>query len=202
MYLSSALRPAVGQTGGVHPNLAPEGFERVPDDERYWTFGRIAATAIAASLVVFWLSIWGYALLSDEIDQNPDELKDQTYVARADAACLAAKQQIDALGSPLKVNSPDERADLLEKSNPLVAALVRQLNVIEVDNQPDRVLIDDWIVDWESYVADRERHVDRLRTEGDVRFLVTRVGASHVTVRIDGFARVNDMNNCEIPLDL
>ncbi len=186
----------------MHPDLAPEGFERVPDDETYWTFGRIAAAAVAASLVVFWLAIWGYALLSDEIDQNPDELTDQTYVARADAACQAAKQEIDSLGSPLEVTSPAERADLLDQSNPVVARLVRRLNVIEVDNPTDRDLVDDWIDDWESYLADRERHVERLRTEGDVRFLVTTVGSSHVTVRIDGFARVNDMNNCEIPLDL
>ena len=58
--------------------------------------------------------------------------------------------------------------------------------------------------DWEVYITDRLNHAKRLRTEGDVKPLMTALasGAGSVLERMNGFARVNDMEACLDPGDM
>ena len=106
------------------------------------------------------------------------------------------------LPSIRSASSPQDRANNLELAN---AALDRML--IDIDNLGstavgDERLIGLWLGDWQIYMADRVAHVDRLRTEGDVRFLNTEADGIFIAERMSGFARVNNMRSCLPPGDL
>ncbi|NNE75174.1 MAG: hypothetical protein HKN26_16025 [Acidimicrobiales bacterium] len=173
-------------------------------DGPYWTAGRIGLTALVLSIVLFWA--WAFSGLVNfpwaPSEVNVDEMGDQVLVTRADAACEVAQDRIDVLPRANTVGSPAERADLVVLGNEIIVELLRELRTLTADNADDQFSYDEWLDDWDIYLSDRERHVERLRTEGDVRFRLTDVGTQHLTNGIDGFARVNDMDNCEVPRDL
>ena len=83
-------------------------------------------------------------------------------------------------------------------------AEVADLAVLAGGTDEDRDLVVHWLADWEVYVADRRAHAERLRTEGDVKPLLTALasGAGSVLERMNGFARANDMESCLDPGDM
>jgi len=85
-----------------------------------------------------------------------------------------------------------------------VRRLVDDLATLSGGTDSDRDLVAHWLADWEVYLADRLTHAERLRTEGDVKPLLTALpnGAGSVLERMNGFARVNDMDSCLDPGDL
>ena len=73
----------------------------------------------------------------------------------------------------------------------------------------DAELAEAWLADWRTYIADREGHARRLRAadettpDRELRFLlVDMTEGSTYTERMDGFARLNDMDACQIPGDV
>jgi len=162
--------------------------------------------------------------------RNPDELDQIGFADTADAICEQHQNAILALTPAQDVATPAERADVLDEANEILADMIAALRVdVEgrdvVDDLPDarsnslspadqavvdagtlsaedKRNLDQWLRDHELYLADRQNHSMRLRDEGDVRFLVTAKGTSQVSEAVDGFARVNDMENCAVPLDL
>ncbi len=171
----------------------------MPDGQR-WTIGRVTIALIIVSIIVF----WAWALGPFGPRGNPDSLEDTTYGPTAEVHCRAALAEINALPLASTATSPADRADVLVEANAILDRLVDSLEA-SVEPNPsshDKVILDKWLSDWNIYVADRYDHVDRLRTEGDVPFQVSRVESNSVTGRIDAFARVNNMDTCTVPLDL
>ena len=80
--------------------------------------------------------------------------------------------------------------------------MVAALATLEGGTEADRSLISRWLDDWDILLADRVNHVERLRTEGDVRFLNTVADGIFINERMQGFARVNDFRSCLPPGDL
>ena len=66
----------------------------------------------------------------------------------------------------------------------------------------DRRLVGLWLDDWEIFLGDRSSHAQRLLSEGDVRFLTTEENGVFINERMNGFARVNNLDSCETPGDL
>ena len=85
-----------------------------------------------------------------------------------------------------------------------MAAMVTDLRLIKPGSHDDALLTGAWLGDWDTYLADRRTHAERLRTEGDVRPLMSALpsGTGSVQERMNGFARVNDMESCLDPGDL
>ena len=77
------------------------------------------------------------------------------------------------------------------------------------DGPSDAALVHSWLGDWDTYLADRYAHVNKLRNadedtpDQDLRFLVSDITAGGVyTTRMDGFARLNNMDACQVPGDI
>ena len=65
-------------------------------------------------------------------------------------------------------------------------------------------MIQEWLGDWRTYLADRERYVVALEADPAARFYVSEKDRRQVTEPIDFFAgRANEgMDNCVTPGDL
>ena len=77
------------------------------------------------------------------------------------------------------------------------------------DGPADAALVGAWLADWDVYVSDRRSHSARLRAAGDdtpdreLRFLLVDMAeGSTYTERMDGFARLNNMDRCQVPGDI
>ena len=182
----------------MRPVPDPGRTERIPEGSKNLT--RVAAISFIVLAVAFW--IFAFSPWARQIFQAPDQLADENLVVALETRCAAALTEMGELPSIRSASSPQDRANNLELAN---AALDRML--IDIDNLGstavgDERLIGLWLGDWQIYMADRVAHVDRLRTEGDVRFLNTEADGIFIAERMSGFARVNNMRSCLPPGDL
>lgn len=161
---------------------------------------------------------WAWAFSPWARTENPARLDDRDFAQWADQRCARAQAAIAALPTARQAASRAERADQVDRGTDEVEALVAALQLraeaslpgsTEGDGPPDTELVEAWLADWDVYVTDRRSHSDRLRAADDdtpdreLRFLlVDMTEGSTYTERMDGFARLNNMDNCQVPGDV
>jgi len=173
---------------------------------RRFTFGRIMAGIAVTAWLSFW--IWAFAIASPS---NPNELDTLSYGVNSEAACSVSRATINAMPSPRDAKTPQQRSDQLVKSTKVVEDLVAALRT-EADSlvdPEDSELVGRWLEDYDAYIADRWRYVEKLAnadgTESarDLAFTLSpRVSGGVYTTRIDTFARSNKMPSCQVPGDV
>ena len=161
---------------------------------------------------------WAWAFSPWARTENPGRLDDRDFAAWADQRCEQAHAAIDGLPTARQAQSHAERAEQVDRGTAFVESLVADLRrsagdtlsaVSESNGPPDVELAQAWLDDWDTYIADRRDHAARLRAadedtpDRELRFLlVDMTEGSTYTERMDGFARLNDMDACQIPGDV
>ena len=179
---------------------------------------RLVGKWLGGLFVVGSFVFWAWAFSPWARTENPGRLDDRDFVGWADQRCTQTQSIIDALPTARQAASRAERADQVDLGTGEVEALVADLRLraetslsvsTESDGPPDAALVSDWLADWDVYISDRGSHSDRLRTadedtpDRELRFLlVDMVEGSTYTERMDGFARLNNMDACQIPGDV
>ena len=179
---------------------------------------RRAGKWLGGLFVVGSFVFWGWAFSPWARSENPGRLDDRDFVQWADDRCAEAHAAIAAVPTARQAASRDDRADQVDRGTDEVEALVDELRqradaslaaVTDGNGPPDAALVDEWLADWDVYVADRRGHSTRLRTadndtpDRELRFLLLDMTeGSTYTERMDGFARLNNMDNCQIPGDV
>tara|TARA_B100002049_G_scaffold228753_1_gene203582 strand:- start:375 stop:914 length:540 start_codon:yes stop_codon:yes gene_type:complete len=175
--------------GGPSASPRPKGRRARP--------GRLILVTVVAGLI----GMWFYAFLLAP-SGNPDRMEDRTWPTSAERRCAEARDAIETLPPAYQSGSPFERSDYLEKGTEILKNMVSDLGSLPGGSASDRDLAARWLEDWEVYLSDRQAHVKRLRSEGDVRPLLSALSdGSSMLERMNGFARVNDMESCLDPGD-
>ena len=181
---------------------------------RWRRLGRWLGGLFVVGSFVFWA--WAFSPWART--ENPARLDDREFAQWADQRCAEAQTAIEALPTARQAASREDRADQVDRGTAEVESLVDDLRMraqvslatsTEGDGPPDADLVRAWLDDWDVYVSDRRSHSDRLRTADDdtpdreLRFLlVDMTEGSTYTERMDGFSRLNNMDNCQIPGDI
>ena len=190
------------------------GAESSGRSSRWRRLSRGLTVVVLLGFLLFW--VWAFSPWARR--ENPARLNDRDFAAWADRRCALSQAAIDALPSPRQVDSFRLRAEQIDRGTDEIEALVADLlqaasarlsEGTTHDGPTDAELVGAWIEDWGIYLEDRRSHAARLRdTSGDVsdhslRFLLSDVMSGGVyTERMDGFARLNDMDSCQIPGDV
>jgi len=172
---------------------------------RTFTIGRTLAGLAVLTWLAFW--IWAFAIASPS---NPNELETVGFASASQALCETANASIDAMPAAREASTPQQRAAQVRASTMVVEEMVSTLHAsADTVTIPDDVeLLNKWLEDYDAYVADRWRFVEKLAsadgTESakDLAFTLTqRVSGGVYTSRIDAFARANHMPSCQVPGD-
>lgn len=169
---------------------------------------RLIGWWVAAAVVLAMLGMWGYIFVYHASgawrSETPGRMDDPAFATAAEPLCQAAVRRTEALPEAWESETAAERAEVVATANAELRALVAGLGRIEVSGEGDRAMAEQWIGDWDRYVADREDYVERLRTDPTARFYVTQSDRDDVqiTEAIDRFAAVNQMPSCITPDDL
>ena len=164
-----------------------------------WTptaVGLLVAVILIALMWAFILSPWS------KRGGVPTTLKDTAYTASAEQACAATQARIKQLPKAETAKSPEERAGVLDQANAMVADLVEELHALQPKVVDDRQYTEQWLADWDSYLASRQAYAKLLATGKDGRFTLQAEGGHAITERMDGFAVLNHMPSCQVPLDV
>ncbi len=179
---------------------------------------RLAGRWLAGLFIAGSFVFWAWAFSPWARSENPARLDDRDFVAWADQRCAEAQEVINALPSARQAASRTQRADDIDSGSNAVAALVTDLrrransslaDTTLSEGPADSELVRDWLADWDVYLADRRNHTVKLRTasadtpDRELRFLLLDMTeGSTYTERMDGFARLNNMDNCQVPGDV
>ncbi|MEH1165303.1 hypothetical protein V6V47_07940 [Micromonospora sp. CPCC 205539] len=149
--------------------------------------GVLALGCVGVSVAGFWM----YA------NHDRIELIDSPQVSEvAERACASMRATVVATAvSPGA--TPAARVRSLREQDTAVTAMVAQVRSLGSDRLRDDLPTTDWLTDWESLVAARERYADALSAGGDPHFEVPTA---------DGRPIVDRMNRvgltCEVPPQL
>ena len=166
--------------------------------------GRLLVIVVVCALV----SMWGYVLyLAFGPGRQPpiDRLDDPAFAAAAEERCASALEDVDRLPVASASHTAAERADVLARANGAYAAMLDDLDdlaaLAPAGDQRRRAT--EWLADWRTYLGDREKYADALRTDPDARLLVSAKPGQgqQITGWIDEFANANRMPSCVSPTD-
>jgi hypothetical protein len=157
--------------------------------------GSLFAVVAVAAMV----GLWGYLfLLADP--GVPDQLDDPGFAEAAQERCADAQSAIDQLPPAEDAEGPEDRAPVVAQANEVIGDLVAELRALAPSGDDGR-LVGLWLDDWDTYLSDRQTYAENLAAGEDAELLITARGAEQITVTIDHFAEVNDMLDCQVPLD-
>jgi len=181
--------------------------------------GRWVGGAFVVASFVFW--VWAFSPWARS--ENPARLDDRDFVAWAEQRCSETQDTVNALPTAREAQSRPARAAQVDSGTALVETLLADLrqrsesqtlqasttSQSNPSGPSDSELLDAWFADWDRYIEDRYRHSQRLRDasadtpDRELRFLLVEVTeGSTYTERMDGFARLNNMDSCQIPGDV
>ena len=189
---------------------------------------RLVGRWLGGLVVVGSFVFWAWAFSPWARRENPARLDDRAFVEWADRRCARAQAAIDALPTAQQAGSRAAWADEVDRATDEVEALIGDLrlraeaSLAETalseaalsddsagDGPSDAFLVAAWLDDWDVYVLDRRSHSARLRSadedtpDRELRFLLIDVTeGSTYTERMDGFARLNNMDACQTPTDI
>ena len=197
------------------PTAEPDDDAGATPVRRRW---RLVGRWLAGLFVVGSFVFWAWAFSPWARTENPARLDDRVFAQWADQRCEEAQTAIAAVPTARQAASRAERADQVDRATDEVESLVDDLrrraevslaDSTDGDGPPDAALVADWLADWDVYVSDRRSHSNKLRTadedtpDRELRFLlVDMTEGSTYTERMDGFSRLNNMDNCQVPGDV
>ena len=163
-----------------------------------WSVGRVLIVVAVLGMVAFWAWIFSGA----PARYNADYL-DRAYAAELEQRCEQLRDELATYPNAIDAVDQDERADILDDTNPVVAAFIDDLDAGAPTSGDAATSMEGWIADWRTYLANREDYADRLRTEENAQLLLDRspLGDS-VDKTIQVFAQVNEIEACETPGDV
>lgn len=169
----------------------------VAERRRGFTPGRIAAVAVAVAIALLWI----YAFAQARVPP-PDRLDDAAFATAAEPVCQAGVAAMAALPPAYEMPTAQARADVIDRSNVGLRAMVDQLRALTPTAERDRGMVQEWTTDWEVYIGDRGRYAEALRQDPNARFNVSAKSKDQITEPVDRFAKVNNMPTCVTPQDL
>lgn len=150
---------------------------------------------VLAVNVAFWGAILGWTVTADPGDP-PGFLDDRSFPAAAEPVCGVARDAVADLGNPAFVDSIAERADLVDRQDERLVAMVADLRTLPRPAGEQGAWVTEWLDDWETHIADRQRWAAALHEGDDPPFVETARRGEQISKAIDYFAEINEMASC------
>lgn len=167
------------------------------DPPRGWSRSAKIQVVVLVVNIAFWGAILGWTVAyGDDAYDPPDRLDDRSFPIAAEPICAAAVANIDALGLPTEVETPAERADLVDAENRRLLRMIDDLEALERPSGEQGEWVGLWLQDWRTHVADRQAWADDLRAGDDHPFRESDRAGEQISKVVDNFAEVNEMDSC------
>lgn len=167
---------------------------------------RLGALLVVASVV----GIWGYIMYLSFFEgraEPPDRLQDERFAEVAEDTCAEFQPFFASLPLASEVDTPAERADLLDRATDQLEVMVTRLEgVVPPRDAAEATAVERWLDDYRTYLEDRRAYAaaqrDPAHPRYDQPFTVTDRGGAQIDVLLDDFAHINRMESCETPGDV
>ena len=167
-----------------------------PSPWRYVLFGVVAVFA------VFWI----YALFFAS-KEAVNGIGEEGWTARAQAICEAAEAERLDLADYREVDAGDptmlaERGDIVDRATGILEQMLDDVVAVQPTGAKGADLVPQWEADYRTYLEDRRRYAEALRSGENGAFTESAVDGIPISDRIAQFASDNRMPACAPPTDL
>ncbi|MGI9031649.1 MAG: hypothetical protein ACR2HP_16965 [Ilumatobacteraceae bacterium] len=181
-------------SGAVAPTPVPPGRRGSP-----W---RIVLGAVVLAFAAFW--VWALFFASKEAI---NKIGDRAWAARAETICAEAEFEREALADFRRVDNDDpamvaERGDLVDAATDVVVRMLDRVVEVAPADAKGQALVPQWEQDYRTYLEDRRRYADVLRSGRNAAFTETAADRIPISDKVATFAGDNDMPSCSPPIDL
>ena len=147
------------------------------------------------------IGLWAYAFFFAP-SGNPDRVESEVWLEEAEIICSQALDEIALLPLAKESKTPADRAEVISNGTQVLEKMKANLAELSLNSEKDKFNTKSWLSDWDTYLGDRRNHVKRLTELGDIEPLLTATDSGKsVLERMNGFARVNDLESCIDPGD-
>ena len=171
--------PEAGKEPGVGPG-------------RRTTVLRVLGVAAMIGIALFWFWI----LSGAPRRQNPDYLSDRGWAARAETACAATMDRVDARAKTAGRDDRRARADAIDASTDDLREMLETLRAPLPSGASDRAVVEPWLDDWTSVLGDRSRYAEAVRRDPDAQYKTTPKFNDPLDQVVEVFAEANEMPSC------
>ena len=160
-------------------------------------FWRTVVLVIVAALAVMWV----YVLFIANPESTEDKLHETTFATAAEPVCHTTLDLLNQLGVVNKTAaSPQERADLVDRTDTELLTMLQRLRTFPVPNGEDEHAVSQWLDDWSQWLRDRAVWSEKLHRGEDAPFLEKqRNNGEPNSKALNDFARINSMPSCATP---
>ena len=133
-----------------------------------------------------------------------DTLDGQAFTANAEVRCAATLEQLDTLPRDWDIDNPRQLAEQVSSGTELLVPQVADLRNLSrsISNPDEAQKVELWLDDWNTYIADRNNLVAKLRQGERAEFIYTARNGVQIARILDRFAEVNNMLSCRTPMDI
>lgn len=163
---------------------------------------RTTLTLVMLGFAAFW--VWALFFASKEAINR---IEDRDWSARAQQICLDADTARDALADYRRLDSGGaelirERADIIDRATDILDDMVDDIDAVTPADDKGAAIVPMWIDEYRTYIGDRRRYADELRTTGENLPFYETMAEVPISERLATFAADNDMAACAPPFDL
>jgi len=163
---------------------------------------RTTLTLVMLGFAAFW--VWALFFASKEAINR---IEDRDWSARAQQICLDADTARDALADYRRLDSGGselirERADIIDRATDILDDMVDDIDAVTPADDKGAAIVPMWIDEYRTYIGDRRRYADELRTTGENLPFYETMAEVPISERLATFAADNDMAACSPPFDL
>ena len=164
-------------------------------------FAPTASLLLKVAAVAGIIGLWAYSFFFAP-SGNPDRVESEVWLEEAEIICSQALDEIALLPLAKESKTPADRAEVISNGTQVLEKMKANLAELSLNSEKDKFNTKSWLSDWDTYLGDRRNHVKRLTELGDIEPLLTATDSGKsVLERMNGFARVNDLESCIDPGD-
>jgi hypothetical protein len=151
---------------------------------------------LAIGSVMFWIYVLFIAPAAPE-----DKLNETTFPRAAQPVCTSAINDLSAANLlNQQASSPQQRADIVERTDARLTTMVQSLRAITPPNADDAHAVSAWLDDWDQWLHDRAAWIVKLRAGQDAPFdEKARDNGEPNSKALNAFAITNEMGACATP---
>ena len=167
------------------------------DAPRTWSPGRIAAVSIVVALALMWIYVLFIASSAPS-----DTLDSKAFPTAAEPVCAATVARLKDLNLVNQFTpTPQQRADLVDRTNAELTAMVAALRQQTPPSGDDRTAVTKWLGDWDQWLADRAAWSAKLHAGENVQFFEKQdANGDPNSKALNAFAITNGMQDCQTPV--
>jgi len=157
----------------------------------------------ATVIIVASFGVWVYAFSGFASQDKADRFDDPLLAPAAEQICAIAIDDVAAMPGASEAENAKDRAVQIRATTTRYETMVNDLSALPTTTPRDSEIMDGWVDNWRTLLADRRSYAETLEVDNQAQFSISKIeGRERLDKRIRRLSSVNQMPSCADPQDV